>query len=65
MGGLAWRIEHVGSTSAPGLAAKPVIDIQVSVESLETLDMYAALLAQLGYSHISFGPPVDLVYPFF
>jgi GrpB-like predicted nucleotidyltransferase (UPF0157 family) len=28
------RIEHVGSTSVPGLAAKPVIDIQISLESL-------------------------------
>jgi len=37
MGSLALRIEHVGSTSVPGLAAKPVIDIQVSVASLETL----------------------------
>jgi GrpB-like predicted nucleotidyltransferase (UPF0157 family) len=28
-------IEHVGSTAVPGLAAKPVIDIMVPVESLE------------------------------
>lgn len=28
-------IEHVGSTSVKGLAAKPVIDIMVGVESLE------------------------------
>ena len=34
LGDLAVRIEHVGSTSVPGLAAKPVIDIQVSVRSL-------------------------------
>lgn len=64
MGGLAVRIEHVGSTSVPGLAAKPVIDIQVSVVSLQTLGVYAASLAQIGYSHIPFGA-VDLVYPFF
>ncbi len=64
MGGLAVRIEHVGSTSVPGLAAKPVIDIQVSVASLQTLGVYAEPLAQLGYSHIPFGD-VDLVYPFF
>ena len=31
LGRTALRIEHVGSTSVPGLAAKPVVDIQVSV----------------------------------
>jgi len=65
MSSLALRIEHVGSTSVPGLSAKPVIDIQVSVASLGTLGLYAAPLAKLGYSHVPFGPPVDLVYPFF
>lgn len=64
MGRLALRIEHVGSTSVSGLAAKPVIDIQVSVASLETLDPYLAALAQRGYRHIAMGL-FDLVYPFF
>ena len=40
LGDLALRIEHVGSTSVPGLAAKPVIDIQVSVASLERPERY-------------------------
>ena len=31
LGATALRIEHVGSTSVPGLAAKPIIDIQISV----------------------------------
>jgi GrpB-like predicted nucleotidyltransferase (UPF0157 family) len=31
LGPAAVRIEHVGSTAVPGLAAKPIIDIQVSV----------------------------------
>jgi GrpB-like predicted nucleotidyltransferase (UPF0157 family) len=35
LGELTLRIDHVGSTAVPGLAAKPVIDIQVSVVSLE------------------------------
>lgn len=34
LGPLARRIDHVGSTSVPELAAKPIIDIQVSVTSL-------------------------------
>jgi hypothetical protein len=43
-GNLALRIEHVGSTSVPGLAAKPVIDIQVSVLSLEPGNFYRTRL---------------------
>jgi GrpB-like predicted nucleotidyltransferase (UPF0157 family) len=31
LGGSAVRIEHIGSTSVPGLAAKPIIDILVVV----------------------------------
>lgn len=64
MRGVALRIEHVGSTSVPGLAAKPVIDIQMSVATLENLETCSALLARLGYTHVSFGA-FDLVYPFF
>jgi len=43
------RIDHVGSTSVPGLAAKPTIDIQVSVRSLEPRDAYVPALQALGY----------------
>ena len=32
LGGGALRIEHIGSTSVPGLAAKPIVDILVVVE---------------------------------
>jgi GrpB-like predicted nucleotidyltransferase (UPF0157 family) len=63
-GDLALRIEHVGSTSVPGLAAKPVIDIQVSVPSLEPRASYRTLLVDLGYTHVPLGT-FDLVYPFF
>jgi GrpB-like predicted nucleotidyltransferase (UPF0157 family) len=64
LGDLALRIEHVGSTSVLGLAAKPVIDIQVSVPTLEPADRYRTWLADLGYTHFSLGA-FDLVYPFF
>jgi GrpB-like predicted nucleotidyltransferase (UPF0157 family) len=64
LGDRALRIEHVGSTSVPGLAAKPVVDIQVSVASLEPADRYSTWLADLGYTHFPLGA-FDLVYPFF
>jgi GrpB-like predicted nucleotidyltransferase (UPF0157 family) len=64
LAGLAVRIEHVGSTAVPRLAAKPVIDIQVSVAKLEGPGVYVAPLARIGYSHIALGPS-DLVYPYF
>jgi len=63
-GSHALRVEHVGSTSVPGMAAKPVIDIQVSVASLEPRDHCHAWLSDLGYTHFPLGT-FDLVYPFF
>ena len=53
LGDLALRIDHNGSTAVPGLAAKPVIDIQISVASLQNVAAYAAPLEQLGYSHLA------------
>jgi GrpB-like predicted nucleotidyltransferase (UPF0157 family) len=65
LGGLALRIEHVGSTAVPGLAAKPVIDIQISVASLASdVGACTALLADAGYAHVDLGA-FDKVYPFF
>jgi GrpB-like predicted nucleotidyltransferase (UPF0157 family) len=49
LGQTAVRVEHVGSTAVPGLAAKPVIDIQISVPSFEPFEAYATRLAALGY----------------
>lgn len=42
-------IHHVGSTSVPGLAAKPVIDILVGVESLDHSRPCLEKVAPLGY----------------
>ena len=35
LGPVAERIDHIGSMAVPGLAAKPIIDIQISVAALE------------------------------
>lgn len=43
------RIHHIGSTSVPGLAAKPIIDILVEVESLAVVDEMSEILVSLGY----------------
>ena len=45
------RIEHVGSTSVPGLPAKPIIDIDVVIPSCAALTDSIARLATLGYTH--------------
>ncbi len=51
LGAAALRIDHVGSTSVPGLAAKPIVDIQVSLATLEPRDDYVPALERLGYRH--------------
>jgi GrpB-like predicted nucleotidyltransferase (UPF0157 family) len=48
VGEFASRIEHVGSTSVPGLAAKPRIDIQVSVPDLSAEDRYVSQIEAVG-----------------
>lgn len=63
LGKVACRIDHNGSTAVPGLDAKPIIDIQVSVEQLQPIDTYREPLATLGYVHV---PHVDdAVCPYF
>lgn len=49
LGDVAIRIDHVGSTAVPGLAAKPIIDIDVIVLDSEKEDDYAPALASAGY----------------
>ena len=51
LGDVAVRIEHIGSTAVPGLAAKPVIDIQISVSALEPEAPYVDPLEELGYGN--------------
>jgi GrpB-like predicted nucleotidyltransferase (UPF0157 family) len=51
-GRVALRIEHHGSTAVPGLAAKPIVDIQISVDRLQPMDPYARALHACGYIHV-------------
>jgi dephospho-CoA kinase len=43
------RVDHIGSTSVPGLAAKDVVDLQVTVPSLADADALAKPLARAGF----------------
>lgn len=45
------RIEHVGSTSVPGLAAKPVVDIAVSLRTLAVMPEMRIHLATLDFRY--------------
>lgn len=66
LGETALRIEHVGSTAVKGLAAKPIVDIQVSVEGLEDEARYVPAIESTGVPLRSrhsedryFRPPAD------
>lgn len=49
LGAAALQIEHIGSTSVPGLAAKPIIDILVVVPNSADESIYLFQLNAVGY----------------
>lgn len=51
LGELAIDIVHVGSTSVPGLSAKPIIDIDVVIRDYTSFDAVVSALKLLGYYH--------------
>ncbi|WP_172254321.1 GrpB family protein [Saccharibacillus deserti] len=55
LGDRALRIDHIGSTAVPGLDAKPVIDIQISVPALEPM-IYAPAIESTGYVYRADNP---------
>jgi GrpB-like predicted nucleotidyltransferase (UPF0157 family) len=66
LGPVALRVDHVGSTAVPGLAAKPIIDIQISVAQVQPMDPYRPGLEGLGYRYSPYPDPDGVVrYPFF
>lgn len=46
-------VQHIGSTSVPGLPAKNVIDLQLTVASLEHADFMAPMLADAGFPRLA------------
>ncbi len=49
LGAQAFAIEHIGSTAVPGLGAKPVIDVLVTVADADDEDAFRAPMEQVGY----------------
>src|SRR5262245_46826015 len=52
----ALRIDHIGSTAVPGLADKPVIDVQISVAAFKPIEAFKDPLEQLGYVYRADNP---------
>jgi GrpB-like predicted nucleotidyltransferase (UPF0157 family) len=51
LGDVAVAIDHVGSTAVPGLAAKPIIDLDVAIRAPADLPVVIDRLAPLGYDY--------------
>ena len=49
LGQTARKVEHIGSTAVPGLAAKPIIDILLVVEDVNDEAVYGSALERSGY----------------
>ncbi len=49
LGSTAVRVEHIGSTSVPDLAAKPIVDVVVEVPDVADEDAYLTALLDAGY----------------
>jgi len=62
VGHLLRRLEHIGSTSVPGLAAKPIIDMMASVQHLQDGHTAQPALAALGYELVETGMPNRLFF---
>lgn len=51
LGGPVKDIQHIGSTSIPGMMAKPIIDIGILVDSIEDIPYFVKRLSTIGYSY--------------
>ena len=51
IGDLVIEIKHVGSTSVPGLCAKPIIDIVATIESYDVFPEIVTRLEKVGFQH--------------
>lgn len=49
LGEMVCKVHHIGSTAVKGLAAKPIIDIMIEVDSLTKLDAASGFFEEMGY----------------
>ena len=47
------QVEHIGSTSVPGLVAKPVIDMLLGARDLTDIELKIPAIEKLGYSYVA------------
>jgi GrpB-like predicted nucleotidyltransferase (UPF0157 family) len=59
---LAGPVEHIGSTSVPGLHAKPILDMMAGVHDLPSARDSIPLLLRLGYVHYQHRPATLAFY---
>lgn len=62
LGDVALRIDHIGSTSIPGMDAKPIIDVQISVATLDPVDPFRLPLESVGFLWRSNNPELTKRY---
>lgn len=58
----AVRIDHIGSTAVPGLDAKPIIDVQISVVALDPVDAYRKQIEECGFEWRADNPELTKRY---
>ena len=62
LGDVALRIDHIGSTAVPGLDAKPIIDVQISVASLEPVGAFRPQIEACGFAWRADNPELTKRY---
>jgi GrpB-like predicted nucleotidyltransferase (UPF0157 family) len=62
LGGAALRVDHIGSTSVPGLAAKPVLDMMAGVANLAAARPAIVTLTELGWAYAPHRPEAYWFY---
>lgn len=56
------EIQHIGSTSIPGMIAKPIIDIGVLVDSIEDISFFVKKLSVVGYLYFPDMSSVERIF---